>query len=377
MEGDLLGTMTTTTNPLTTQSGSESESDDESAEGATTSRLAQLQSVAASRRSSSYYDNQKEHDIADVEEGVEMKDKVISLSGNESPNAEFMALFFKEVEEVKDGIRVVQTATKRIREITEERMMATSAGAEQELSLELTGLVDRANGRTKKTKALLEKISEDTKAQQGDLRASETRIRENLCNTLHRKFVDVAKEYQKQQQSYRAEITKTVKRQLEIVKPDVSTEEIDDVMRRGGAGDVYRAAIVAGTHDPIQSAYADVADKYADVLKLEQSVQELHQMFMDFALLTEQQGELLDQIEYQVKSAGEYVEEGNVDIEQAIVYQREIRKRWVCLVIIVIILLVVILAVAGVFDQGDDKEKKKITNSLSACPSPPSPFSLS
>ena len=43
-----------------------------------------------------------------------------------------------------------------------------------------------------------------------------------------------------------------------------------------------------------------VADKYQDVLTLEASVAELHQMFLDFALLTEKQGELLDQIEHQV-----------------------------------------------------------------------------
>ena len=185
------------------------------------------------------------------------------------------------------------------------------------MSAELTRLVDSSNARCKSTKRILEKMSEDTASR--SFKASETRIRENLCNTLHRKFCDVAKDYQKTQQTYRSEITKTVKRQLEIVKPDVSTEEIDDVMRRGGASDVYRAAIMAGTADPIQSAYADVADKYADVLKLEQSVQELHQMFLDFALLTDQQGDLFDQIEYQVKSASEYVEGGNLDIEQAIV----------------------------------------------------------
>jgi len=45
-----------------------------------------------------------------------------------------------------------------------------------------------------------------------------------------------------------------------------------------------------------------VADKYQDVLTLEASVAELHQMFLDFALLTEKQGELLDQIEHQVSS---------------------------------------------------------------------------
>ncbi len=63
------------------------------------------------------------------------------------------------------------------------------------------------------------------------------------------------------------------------------------------------------------------------MLTLEQSVAELHQMFLDFALLTEQQGELLDQIEFQVKSAADYIEDANVDVHHAIEYQKKIRKK--------------------------------------------------
>lgn len=83
-----------------------------------------------------------------------------------------------------------------------------------------------------------------------------------------------------------------------------------------------------------RTTYAKVAGKYQDVLTLEQSVAELHQMFLDFALLTEQQGELLDQIEFQVKQAGDYVEEANVETHQAIEYQKSIRKKqwYVCIV---------------------------------------------
>ena len=77
----------------------------------------------------------------------------------------------------------------------------------------------------------------------------------------------------------------------------------------------------------VRTVHAKVAGKYQDVLTLEQSVAELHQMFLDFALLTEQQGELLDQIEFQVKQAGDYVEEANVDVHQAIEYQKSIRKK--------------------------------------------------
>ena len=76
-----------------------------------------------------------------------------------------------------------------------------------------------------------------------------------------------------------------------------------------------------------RNAYATVAGKYQDVLTLEASVAELHQMFLDFALLTEQQGELLDQIEFQVKSAGEYVEQANEEVVEAIEISKRVRKK--------------------------------------------------
>ena len=87
----------------------------------------------------------------------------------------------------------------------------------------------------------------------------------------------------------------------------------------------------------------NAADRYQDVLKLEQSVAELHQLFLDFALLTEQQGEALDQIEYQVRAAGEYVESGNADIRYAIKYQTELRRRYCCCCVIVLVVVAVVL----------------------------------
>ena len=45
----------------------------------------------------------------------------------------------------------------------------------------------------------------------------------------------------------------------------------------------------------------EVKDTYRDVRRLEASILELHKMFMDLALLVDRQGEMLDQIEYQVR----------------------------------------------------------------------------
>ena len=47
----------------------------------------------------------------------------------------------------------------------------------------------------------------------------------------------------------------------------------------------------------------EVKDTYHDVRRLEASIIELHKMFMDLALLVDRQGEMLDQIEYQVNAS--------------------------------------------------------------------------
>jgi len=72
-------------------------------------------------------------------------------------------------------------------------------------------------------------------------------VRDNLCNTLTRKFVDEMKAYQNAQQKYKTDIKKKVKRQVQIVKPDATDEDVDAVMRSDGGRDaLYREQILAG-----------------------------------------------------------------------------------------------------------------------------------
>ena len=135
-----------------------------------------------------------------------------------------------------------------------------------------------------------------------------------------------------------------------MIKPDATDQEVDHIMRsEGGREALYQQQILSGgINDQIKTQYRAVAGKYQDVLALEASVAELHQMFLDVALLTEQQGELLDQIEYQVRSAADYVEEGNIEVYEAIEYQKKIRKKQCWIILIVVILIIIVLFSLGV-----------------------------
>ena len=55
------------------------------------------------------------------------------------------------------------------------------------------------------------------------------------------------KTYQNAQQKYKTDIKKKVARQVQIVKPDATDEDIDAVMRsEGGRDALYREQILAG-----------------------------------------------------------------------------------------------------------------------------------
>lgn len=158
-----------------------------------------------------------------------------------------MQQFFKDVELVKKHILVIRNSTKRVAEINQQVVLATTNESENEESRELQLLITDTNKKAAITKQMLKKMNEETeslKVAPGN-KQSEVRIRENLSNTLTRKFVDVMKEYQTAQTKYKTDIKKKVKRQVQIIKPDATQEEIDAVLQAGGgSGEIMKAAIL-------------------------------------------------------------------------------------------------------------------------------------
>mmetsp|Transcript_18752 Transcript_18752/g.37612 ORF Transcript_18752/g.37612 Transcript_18752/m.37612 type:complete len:128 (+) Transcript_18752:1672-2055(+) len=124
--------------------------------------------------------------------------------------------------------------------------------------------------------------------------------------------------YQRAQQTYKNNITRKTTRQVQVVKPDATEEEIDAIML---------SELLGTENGEINKAFSKAASKYQDILKLEQLMAELHQMFLDLALLTDSKGEQLDVIEYNVTIANEDVRVGNNEVVKSIEHQRKIRKK--------------------------------------------------
>ena len=117
--------------------------------------------------------------------------------------------------------------------------------------------------------------------------SADLRIRKTQHSTLSRKFVEVMTEYNRTQTDYRERCKNRIQRQLEITGRTTTDAELEDMLEQGNSA-VFTQGIIMDTAQAKQTL-ADIEARHADIIKLETSIKELHDMFMDMAMLVESQ----------------------------------------------------------------------------------------
>ncbi|KAH0473588.1 MAG: hypothetical protein KVP17_002095 [Porospora cf. gigantea B] len=266
----------------------------------------------------------------------------ISREGDEE---EFMAEYLYQISTIKDGINNIVKCTENLAVLGQQLRQSTEATSDKDVSTVTNKILDDANRHVMLVKNLLEAIKKDNDlfSQQHPAK-SEARIRENLHAAVTRRFRDVIIEYQTAQGVYKQEVKNKVARQVRLVHPEVTTDELQEITEGGNmaaAATLIRSRVTGGSQS-LHNALADIHEKYRDVMKLENSVAELHQMFVDLAALVDAQGELLDQIQHSVQGAKDYTDKAERDLVKARRYQLSSNKRtcWCLTALIVLIILI-------------------------------------
>ena len=175
-----------------------------------------------------------------------------------------------------------------------------------------------------------------------------------MVNTLTRKFVDVIKAYNDVQQKFKADIKRKVQRQVQIINPDASSDDIQnaELNADGGFGEIFKNAILkSDVSSSTRNAFVSVQDQYRDVLLLEKSAQQMLQMMHDFKVVIDEQGEFLERIDTNLQKASDHIDVANDCLEDSIKYQRKITKGNCCICFTVLavigIIILVVLATQG------------------------------
>ena len=86
---------------------------------------------------------------------------------------------------------------------------------------------------------------------------------------------------------------------LKVTNNQLTEEEIEEKIDAGEG--VFSASIMQETAQA-KEQLARVENRHKDIKKLEEGITEIHSMFMDLAILVEQQGEMVTRIEDHIMS---------------------------------------------------------------------------
>ncbi|XP_062535102.1 syntaxin-1A isoform X2 [Armigeres subalbatus] len=258
----------------------------------------------------------------------------------------FMEDFFNEVEEIRIMIDKIQANVEEVKKKHSAILSAPQSDekTKQELEDLMADIKKTANRVRGKLKGIEQNIEQEEQTNKSN---ADLRIRKTQHSALSRKFVEVMTEYNRTQTDYRERCKGRIQRQLEITGRATTNEELEEMLEQGNSA-VFTQGIIMETQQAKQTL-ADIEARHADIIKLENSIRELHDMFMDMAMLVESQGDLVDRIEYHVEQSGNYVAQGQQELVQANKYMSKARKKAVLIAICVAITLIILIVFLAIY----------------------------
>ncbi|CAF1389101.1 unnamed protein product [Rotaria sordida] len=152
--------------------------------------------------------------------------------------------------------------------------------------------------------------------------------------------------YEQIQLGYRQKYKEILQRQLEIIGRSVTDKQMEAMIESRNPA-VFTQDIMVETEQAKQSL-TDMEARHSDIMRLENNIRELHDIFSDMMELVQTQGEVILRIEDAVIQSENAIKTGGTKIEKAKRFQGAARWKWfiiVGIIAIVIIILVIILAI--------------------------------
>ncbi|KAK9133519.1 hypothetical protein Scep_013047 [Stephania cephalantha] len=231
-----------------------------------------------------------------------------------------MESFSKKVQEIEKQMDKLNQLLQKLQDANEESRTTTRASKMKEIKQRMGKDIDEVGKIARNIKLILDEIDKDV-------------LRQNI------------------QDEYR----EIVERRIFTVtgtKPD--DEMVDHLIETGNSEEIFHKAIQEtgkGQFLPpvilvpwvqVLDTLKEIQERHDAVKEIEKKLLDLHQIFLDMAVLVEAQGDFLDNIEIQVTNAVEHVHSGNDALRTAKSLQKKSRK---CMMIAITILLIIAIII--------------------------------
>ncbi|XP_034775623.1 syntaxin-2-like isoform X1 [Acipenser ruthenus] len=250
--------------------------------------------------------------------------------------------FFQNVEEVRGLIDKIATHVEEVKK--KHSIILSAPNPEEKTQEELEQLNNEIKKKAKKIQSKLKSMEQNISQEQNQ-HSVRHRMQDTQHSVLSLKFGEVMTKYNETQIAFRERSKGRIQRQLEITGKVTTDDELEDMLESGNPS-IFTSDIISDSQITRQ-ALNEIESRHKDIIKLESSIKELHEMFVDMAMLVESQGETINNIEKHVANAADYVGHAKEETKKALKYQSKARRKSFIIAIVVVILLGVIALIIG------------------------------
>ncbi|KAF1804856.1 t-SNARE [Mucor lusitanicus] len=266
---------------------------------------------------------------------TDSKEKQSSLASTET--------FFVKVENIKWLVGKINENVTQIESLQTAALSSINGEKAGQVNLQLEQLVHQTSKLNKEAKEHIQAL--EFSNAKITVNPSDAQMRRTQLQALKRKFIETIQRYQDIERTFEKRQRQRIERQILIVKPEATPHEIENAIDSSDAPHIFAHSLLNSSRLGDSTQVLDeVQTRHRDIKKIEKTILELHQLFLDMQTMVEMQQETVNNIEKTTEHAVHDLEQGNKHVAVAVKTAKITRKRkWCCFVIFIIL-----LAVAGI-----------------------------
>ncbi|XP_019096546.1 PREDICTED: syntaxin-112-like [Camelina sativa] len=255
--------------------------------------------------------------------------------------------FFQEIETIKTLIEEITHLLLDLQNLNEETKSTHSAKILRGLRDRMESNIVTISRKANRVKTLIEALEKSNVANRASFKEGSCvyRTRTSITNGVRAKLRDTMSEFHRLREKIFADYREDLKRKYFLATgEEPSNEDMEKMISGSGSGsDLVKTFEVRPEMD------LKTKERHEAVNDIKRSLNRLHQVFLDMAVLVETQGDRIDDIEANVANAGSYVSGGT----NSLYYANQIKKKtkswvlWVSVLGVLILLVCVISMLAS------------------------------
>lgn len=218
-------------------------------------------------------------------------------------NSPALVEVFDQSQEIHREVQLIRLEVKRLREQNSRMFhgvttMSTIKRDSNAIGADIKSRAEGVLGQLQEMDDTAHKLEEEHGSN-----STITRIARTQYACLSNGFRDAMYDYNEAEMSHRDNCKIQIQRQMEIVGRGVTGEEVEEMIEKG-QWNIFTDNIVA-EGKTARSALTQIEKRHQELVDLENRIKGIHEIFLDIAMLVEEQGSMITSIQTNVQKTDE------------------------------------------------------------------------